>query len=121
MMRTMGEGEEKPSKGFLLREASAATPRNGMLSRALLDDAVTRVTLIGLAAGERRAEHSSRFPALLLLQGGSCEMHLAGDRVELRQGSLMRLRAGLPYALLAREKSSLLLILLKVDEERWVP
>jgi quercetin dioxygenase-like cupin family protein len=86
---------------------------NGVVSRTLFTNAVTRVVLFGFAAGQSLSEHSTPRAAIVQILSGHCEFDVSGKTHLLGPGDLLHMPPGVPHAVRATEKFSMLLTLSK--------
>ena len=86
---------------------------NGIGSRILLLSDQARVVLFGFDAGQELTEHTSPHRALVQILSGSCEFKLGDTWHTLGAGDIAHMPPGLPHAVRARERFSMLLTLLK--------
>lgn len=87
---------------------------NGIVSRTVFTGGQARLTLFGFDAGQELTEHTSPHHALVQVLTGRCEFTLAGQARELKAGDLLYMPPGLPHAVKATERFSMLLTLAKV-------
>jgi quercetin dioxygenase-like cupin family protein len=85
----------------------------GIASRVLARAGGGSATLFAFDAGQGLDEHLSPQDALVLVLAGALIVTLAGTPVEALPGTILRLPAGVPHAVEAREPSRMLLILLR--------
>ncbi|MFT3870501.1 MAG: cupin domain-containing protein [Nibricoccus sp.] len=86
---------------------------NGVVSRTLFANSVTRVVLFAFAAGQSLSEHSTPRAAIVQVLSGSCEFDVNGKTHNLTAGDLLHMPPGAPHAVRAAEKFSMLLTLSK--------
>lgn len=86
---------------------------NGIVSRAVLNTPNSRAILFGFAEGQELTEHTSTQHALIQILSGACEFSLAGTKKLLKAGDLLYMPPGLPHAVKATERFSMLLTLIK--------
>ncbi len=87
----------------------------GIVSRTLLRTSSGRVVLFGFDVGQELTEHTSPHHALVQVLTGRCEWKLAGETRLLKAGDLLYMPPGLPHAVRAVERFSMLLTLLKAE------
>jgi quercetin dioxygenase-like cupin family protein len=90
----------------------APTP-GGIASRILAKKGGGSVTLFAFDAGQGLTEHTSPFDALVLVLAGTLGVTIAGARVEATPGTIVRLPAGVPHAVEARQPARMLLVMLR--------
>ena len=86
---------------------------NGVVSRTLFANAVTRIVLFAFAAGQSLSEHSTPRAAIVQILSGRCEFDVNGKTHLLASGDLLHMPPGAPHAVRASEKFSMLLTLSK--------
>ncbi|MCB1126542.1 MAG: cupin domain-containing protein, partial [Verrucomicrobiae bacterium] len=87
-------------------------------SRTLLDTGNLRLVLFGFDAGQELTEHTSPHHAVIQVLSGSCEFQLAGRPHPLKAGDVLHMPPGLPHAVKATERFSMLLTLGKLAPAR---
>jgi quercetin dioxygenase-like cupin family protein len=105
-------GSIPPAESLFL-ESLLAVPEAGIASRVLARAAGGSVTLFTFAEGDELSEHSTPLDALALVLGGAIDITIGGKPVAASAGTITRLPATVPHALVAREASRLLLIMLR--------
>ncbi len=93
-----------------LRE-EAAYVREGHTARSLVHAPDLRVLLVAIRAGATMAEHQAAQTVTVHLLSGALRLHVPGATLELEEGQLLRLEAGLVHDVLARADSTFLLTL----------
>src|SRR5262245_64177595 len=88
-------------------------PRDGTLSRTLLNDDRIKIVLFGFAAGQELSEHTATMPAVLQFISGDAAVKLGNDWHDARPGSFVHMPAGLPHAIRTKAPTIMLLILVK--------
>ena len=86
---------------------------NGVVSRTLFANSVTRVVLFAFAAGQSLSEHSTPRAAIVQVLSGRCEFDVNGKTHNLTAGDLLHMPPGAAHAVRAAEKFSMLLTLSK--------
>ena len=97
--------------------AELEIPEDGVLSRVLYRD--DRIRVIGFAfdVDQELTEHTAAVPAILQVVSGSFRVSL-GDTVEdLEPGSWVHMAANLPHSVLALNRGTLLLTLMRDQSE----
>mgnify|MGYP001172907374 FL=1 len=84
---------------------------NGIVSRTLLALPQLRVVLFAFDAGQELTEHTTSRHAWVQVLDGSCEFDLAGRTHRLGAGQVVYMPPGVPHAVRAVERFSMLLIL----------
>ena len=94
--------------------ASAIQYQEGsVVSKELLRKTAGTVTLFAFDAGQGLSEHIAPFDALAQIIDGSAEIRVGDETVTVRAGELLRLPAGIPHTLDAREHFMLLLTMVR--------
>lgn len=88
---------------------------NGIVSRTLWRTANGRLVLFGFDAGQELTEHTSPHHATVQILSGAAEWKLGAETRTLRAGELVYMPPGLPHAVRAIERFSMLLTLVKVE------
>ena len=86
---------------------------NGIVSRTLLRTANGRVVLFGFAEGQELTEHTTTQHATVQILSGECEFDLERKTQHLKAGDFVYMPPGLPHAVRAKTRFSMLLTLLK--------
>ena len=89
------------------------TTAHGIASRVLAKTGGGNVTLFAFDAGEGLSEHTAPFDALVLVLDGSLDLTIGAARVAAAPGEIVRLPAGVPHAVDARQAARMLLIMLR--------
>jgi quercetin dioxygenase-like cupin family protein len=85
----------------------------GIASRVLAKASGGSVTLFAFDAGQELSEHTSPFDALVLVLEGSLTLTIGGTRVQATPGTIVRMPANVPHAVMANEKTRMLLVMLR--------
>jgi quercetin dioxygenase-like cupin family protein len=94
-------------------EALIAPTPGGIASRVLAKTAGGSVALFAFDAGQGLTEHTSPFDALVVVLAGTLGVAIAGAPVEATPGTIVRLPAGVPHAVEARQPTRMLLVMLR--------
>ncbi len=86
---------------------------HGIASRVLAKKGTSNVTLFAFEQGQGLTEHTSPFDALVLVQEGAMTLTIGGRPVRATPGTVVRMPAGVPHALVADEPSRMLLVMLR--------
>ena len=86
---------------------------HGIASRVLAKNAGGNVTLFAFDAGEGLSEHTAPFDALVLVLEGLLSLTIGGNSVDAAPGTIVRMPAKVPHAVDARQRSRMLLIMLR--------
>ncbi len=84
---------------------------HGIVSRTLLQTPQLRLVLFHFDAGQELTEHTSPHRALVQILSGRCSFKLGADWHELKAGDLVHMTPGLPHAVRAAGRFSMLLTL----------
>lgn len=95
-----------------LESLIAPTP-GGIASRVLAKAAGGSVTVFAFDAGQGLTEHTSPLDALVLVIAGALDVTMAGAPVSATPGTIIRLPAGVPHAVEARQPTRMLLVMLR--------
>ena len=79
--------------------AEVELPRDGTLSRTLLNNEQVKVVLFGFAAGQELSEHTASMPAVLQFISGEAALKLGNDWHDAQPGSFVHMPAGLTHAM----------------------
>jgi len=101
-----------PAEALALTALISTTP-HGIASRVLAKSAGGTVTLFAFDAGESLSEHTAPFDALVLVLEGALTLTIAGQQVQALPGTIVRMPAGVPHSVDARQASRMLLIMLR--------
>jgi quercetin dioxygenase-like cupin family protein len=94
-------------------DALVTPTAHGIGSRILAKTSGGNATLFAFDAGQRLAEHSSPFEALVLVLSGTLTLTIGGVRVGATPGTVVRMPADVPHALDAAEPVRMLLVMLR--------
>jgi quercetin dioxygenase-like cupin family protein len=84
---------------------------NGIVSRTLFQGPTGRMVLFGFDQGQELSEHTSPYRAFVHVLSGECEFLLGKEWRRLKAGDLVHMTPGLPHAVKAVERFSMLLTL----------
>jgi quercetin dioxygenase-like cupin family protein len=94
--------------------AGLVTPTvQGIASRVLARTTGGNLTLFAFDAGQGLEEHTSPFDALVLVLEGALTLTIGGESVRATPGTIVRMPGGVPHALDARERTRMLLVMLR--------
>ncbi len=85
----------------------------GIASRVLAKTSGGNATLFAFEGGQSLTEHTSPFDALVFVLEGSMTLTIGGKPVAAQAGTATRMPAGVPHALDARERTRMLLVMLR--------
>ena len=104
---------EPASLAVLSLAAETQFAPNGIVSRTLLRTPNGRLVLFGFDAGQELTEHTTTQHALVQVLSGTCDFALASEWHKLKAGDALYMPPGLPHAVKAIERFSMLLTLFK--------
>ena len=93
-----------------LRE-DPAYAREGHNARSLVHAPDLRVVLVAIRAGATMAAHQAAHTVTVHLLSGALRLQVPGATLDLDEGQLLRLEAGLPHDVLAKADSAFVLTL----------
>lgn len=108
---TLAAGE-----ALALHDLITPTPQ-GIASRVLARAAGANLTLFAFDAGQELSEHRTPFEALVLVLEGALILTIGGVEVRAAPGSIVRMPANIPHAVLAPEAARMLLLIVR-DQDR---
>jgi quercetin dioxygenase-like cupin family protein len=94
-------------------EAEVEVPKDGITSRAIYNDADTRVVIFGFDQGQELSEHTASMPAILHILRGEATLTFGGESQESSPGSWAYMPANLPHSVYAKTPVVMLLTLQK--------
>ncbi len=99
----------------VLRDVAAMLeiPEDGVLSRVLYRDERIRVVGFAFDTGQELTEHSAAVPAIVQIVSGSFRLSMGGAVEDLGPGSWVHMAADLPHSVVATERGTLLLTLIR--------
>ncbi len=103
-------------EAWRLESLIAQTPQ-GIASRIIAKASGGSVTLFAFDADQGLGEHTSPFEALVIVLAGALRVTVGGVTVEAVPGTIVRLPAGVPHAVDAREPTRMLLVMLRENRE----
>jgi quercetin dioxygenase-like cupin family protein len=71
------------------------------------------VTIFAFEKGQGLTEHTSPFDALVFILQGPMTLTIGGNPVKAAAGGVTRMPAGIPHALEAKERTRMLLVMLR--------
>lgn len=89
---------------------------HGIASRVLAKTRGGSATLFAFEKNQALSEHTSPFDALVFILEGTMTLSIGGNSVKAAAGSVTRMPAGVPHALLADERTRMLLVMLRDPE-----
>ena len=101
-----------PAEALAIASLVAATEQ-GIASRVLAKTTGGNVTLFAFDVGQGLTEHTSPFEALVMVLSGALTLTIGGNPVLATPGTIVRMPAGVPHALDAKEPARMLLVMLR--------
>ena len=98
-------------EGVLSLNEGGAFRDHAIVSRSLLQTPQLRVVLFHFDAGQELTEHTSPHRATVQVLSGGCEFLLGTEWHPLKAGDFVHMPPGLPHAVRASERFSMLLTL----------
>ncbi len=86
---------------------------SGITSRTIIDAKHTNVTLFAFDKGQTISEHITPYHALVQVPEGEIEITIGGDAKVVKSGQTILMPKDIPHALEAKEKSIMILTLIK--------
>ncbi|MDP6453992.1 MAG: cupin domain-containing protein [SAR202 cluster bacterium] len=84
-----------------------------VVSRTLLKKETGTVTMFAFDQGQGLSEHTTPFDAMVCVLDGNMEIIISGSAVTLENGEMIIMPANEPHALLAVEKSKMMLTMIR--------
>jgi quercetin dioxygenase-like cupin family protein len=84
-----------------------------VVSRAIVQKPIGTVTLFAFDAGQGLSEHTAPFDALVQGLDGEAELTIGGKPVRVGPGRLVRMPAGVPHALKALTRFTMMLVMIR--------
>ena len=107
-----GAGTIPPAEALRLGDLITPTDR-GIASRVLAKNGGGSVTLFAFDREEELSEHTAPFDALAMVLDGTLTLTIGGKPVIATTGTITRMPANVPHAVLAAEPSRMLLVMLR--------
>ena len=107
-----GAGTIPPAEALRLADLITPTDR-GIASRVLAKNGGGSVTLFAFDREEELSEHTAPFDALAMVLDGTLTLTIGGKPVLATTGTITRMPANVPHAVLATEPSRMLLVMLR--------
>lgn len=85
----------------------------GIVSRQIIKKPNGNLTLFGFDKGESLTEHTSPYEAVVNIIEGEMDITVGGDIYKVSTGEMIIMPPDIPHALLAKEKTKMLLIMIK--------
>lgn len=91
----------------------APLPENGILSRTLQSDDLSKTIQFCFAPGQELSAHTAPFPALLYFAEGEADLKLGGELHEAHEGTLVHMPPKLEHGIKAKTEVVMLLVMIK--------
>lgn len=91
-------------------------PKDGILSKTLLNDERAKVVLFGFDKGQELSEHTASMPAILQFVSGEADLKLGTDPGKGLPGDFVYMQPNLPHSVFAVTPVVMLLVLIKNAE-----
>jgi len=101
-----------PGEASVLASLLAYAP-HGIASRVLAKTGGGSVTLFAFEQGQALSEHTSPFDALVFVLEGTLTLTIGGKPERATAGTVTRMPADVPHALVADERTRMLLVMLR--------
>ena len=89
---------------------------SGITSRTIVDAKHTNITLFAFDAGQKISEHITPYHALVQVPQGEIEITIGGEPKVVKSGQTIVMPKDIPHSLIAKEKSIMILTLMKEKE-----
>jgi len=86
---------------------------NAIVSRTLVENDATTVTIFAFDADEGLSEHTAPFDALVQVVDGKGDFTIGGELCQLSTGQIVLMPADIPHAVRAPERFKMLLTMLR--------
>ncbi|GAB4292467.1 MAG: cupin domain-containing protein [Ignavibacteriaceae bacterium] len=87
--------------------------QNAIVSKQLIKKNNGNVTLFAFDKNESLSEHTSAFEALIIINEGKLNVNIGGADYLLEGGEMILLPPNIPHSLYAKEKSKMILVMIK--------
>ncbi|HEY0865805.1 MAG TPA: cupin domain-containing protein [Fimbriimonas sp.] len=104
---------ENPFKYVASLSSEIEIPKDGITSRALYNDAATRVVIFGFDQGQELSEHTASMPAIVHILSGEATLTLGDQPQEASAGSWAYMEANLSHSIVAKTPVIMLLTMMK--------
>lgn len=111
MAQGKNHNENKISVYKLSNEVEYQT--GGIVSKQLVKKTNGNITLFAFDNGESLTEHTSPYEAVVNVVEGEMEIKIGGEPFIVKTGEMIIMPPNIPHGLVAKEKSKMLLIMIK--------
>jgi quercetin dioxygenase-like cupin family protein len=91
----------------------APLPENGILSRTLQSDELSKTIQFCFAPGQELSAHTAPFPAILYFAKGEADLKLGGEAREAHEGTLVHMPPKMEHGIKAKTEVVMLLVMIK--------
>jgi quercetin dioxygenase-like cupin family protein len=109
-------GTLPPGEPILLHTAVPYAP-GAVVSRTLLKTDAGTLTLFAFDEGQGLSEHTAPFDALAQILEGTATLTIGGQPITARTGELVLMPAGVPHAVQATSRFTMLLTMFKSERK----
>jgi len=102
-----------PAAQALELTALISYAEKGIASRVIARTPGGNVTLFAFDAGEELSEHTAQYDALVVVLEGTLMLTIGGTRARAASGTVVRIPANVAHAVESRERSKMLLVMLR--------
>ena len=92
-------------------------PKEGILTRPLFEDDHVRAVLFTFSKGQFLSEHTASSPAILHFLDGDALVTLGNETMNVRAGTWIHMKTGLPHSIETKSSVTMLLLLIKSPKE----
>lgn len=93
-------------------------PKDGTLSRTLVQDDAVKVVIFGFAPGQELSEHTASVPAIMHFLDGEAAVTIGTEKYEARSGAWFYMSANTPHSIHAKTAVVMLLTMIKAAATR---
>jgi quercetin dioxygenase-like cupin family protein len=84
-----------------------------VVSRIICRSSAGNVTLFSFDEGQSLSEHTTPYDALVQIVDGKARLTIGGKSVDVEEGEIVIMPAGVPHAVIAKQRFKMLLTMLK--------
>lgn len=97
-------------------DSSFQFAERGIVSKTLHESPAVKILLMCFEPGQSLSEHAAPFEAVIHVLLGSAEVKLGTETFDAKPGSLYVMPAGLPHAVMAKERFVFLLTMIRTQK-----
>ncbi len=86
---------------------------DSIISRTIYQDEQIKAVLFAFAPGQELSEHTASVPAIIHILEGEARLTLGQDTYEVQAGAWAHMPANLPHSIEAKNKTTMLLLMLR--------